>query len=395
MSGRDITAVIGQNTYYEAVGTKRSFNDGNNDVDAYLVKITKADDRSRVGKFALIKSTRKAGAQPSADQYVTDISYGEQCKLLEQLNTPEKLTLSTRTFDGTAPVDNPDKQGTKKPTETIADKEWNLKANQTEWRGLGASLPSGVTQACSASPAAAGSVPAVSNTDLGEVNADDASAKVDIKFDKNIVAANTDGSINMKVNGTDKTLASDGYTIAGDTLSINKIGIDALGITNATAANKLIVNADQVADKADPTKKNVATGELALQAKAPAAPDSNPTPLITTTETKFNKAGPIELTFENPLRLAPGKSLDSSNITILQVDEGGQEVKGGAVPTDLTYAIDPSDSRKLRITTPTGFTAEKRYQVVFQPGLLMPDAGNEPYAAQIGYTFKAITPTVE
>ncbi len=383
------------------VGQKRSFKDAaGEDVDAYLVKITKADDQSRVGKFALIKSTKKAGAQPSADQYVTDISYGEQCALLKQLNTPEKVTLSTRTFDGTAPVDNPGKEGTKKPTETTADKEWNLKANESEWKGLGASLPTSVTQACSAPPAAAGSspTPAVSGTDLGTVNAAAAGAKVDIKFDKPIVAANTDGSISMKVNGTDKTLASDGYTITDKTLSINKKGIDALGITNATADNRLIVNADQIADKADPTKKNVATGELALQAKvpaapAPAAPDSNPTPLITTTETQFNKAGPIELTFENPLRLAPGKSLDSSNITILHVDEGGQEVKGGAVPTDLTYAIDPSDSRKLRITTPTGFTAEKRYQVVFQPGLLMPDAGNEPYAAQIGYTFKAITPT--
>jgi hypothetical protein len=242
-------------------------------------------------------------------------------------------------------------------------------------------------------------VPAVSNTDLGEVNADDASAKVDIKFDKNIVAANKDGSISMKVNGTDKTLASDGYTIAGDTLSINKIGIDALGITNATAANKLIVNADQVADKADPTKKNVATGELALQAKvpaapapAPAAPDSNPAPLITTTETQFNKAGPIELTFENPLRLAPGKRLDSSNITIQEVGDAENAVPGTVVPTDLSYAVDGS---KLRITTPTGFTAEKRYQVVIQPGLFLNDDGETPYQSQIGYNFKAITPTIE
>ena len=137
----------------------------------------------------------------------------------------------------------------------------------------------------------------------------------------------------------------------------------------------------------------MATGELALQAKVPAAADSNPNPLITTTETQFDKAGPIALTFENPLRLPPGKSLGSSNITILEVDGNGQEVKGGAVPTNLTYQIDPSDDKKLLITTPTGFTAEKRYQVVIQPGLFLNDDGETPYQSQIGYTFKAITPT--
>ncbi len=38
--GRDITAVIGERTYYEQVGTNRSFKNGSNNVDVYLVKIT-------------------------------------------------------------------------------------------------------------------------------------------------------------------------------------------------------------------------------------------------------------------------------------------------------------------------------------------------------------------
>ena len=383
MSGRDITAVIGQNTYYEQVGTKKSFNDGSNDVDAYLVKITKAEDESRIGKFALIRSTKKAG-----DQYVTDITYGEQCDLLKHLNTPEKVTLNTRTFDGTAPVDNPDKQGTQKPKEITADKGWELNEN-VAWKELGASVPSDVKNACIA---AAGTPPAVSNTDLGTVNADDTTAKVDIKFDKEIAAANVGGSISINVNGTAKTLASDGYTIAGDTLSINKTGIDALGITNATPDNKLIVKADQIADAADPTKKNVATGELVLKAKAPTAADRNPNPrIITSANQEFAFDAPIELTFENPLKLAPGKSLNSSNITIQEVDDAGDAVPGAVVPTDLSYAVHGS---KLRITTPRGFTAQKKYQVIIQPGLFLKDDGMTPYGAQIGYTFKAITPSI-
>lgn len=385
MGGRDITAVIGQSTYYEQVGTKGRFNDNNNDIDVYLVKITKADDKSREGKFALIRSTQHAG-----DKYVTDITYGEQCDLLNQLNTQKKVTLSTRTFDGTAPVDNPDKQGTQKPKETTADKEWDLKEN-VAWKDLGASVLPNITQDCSASEAA-GSAPAVSKTDLGTVNADDATAKVDIKFDKPIVAANQNGSISLKVNGTDKTLASDGYTIAGGILSINKTGITALGITNATLDNKLIVNADQVADATDTNKKNVITGELVLQAKVPAAADSNPNPrIITSANQEFAFNDPIELTFENPLKLASGKSLDSSNITIQEVDDAGNAVPGAVVPTDLSYAVDGS---KLRITTPTGFTAQKKYQVVIQPGLFLNDDGMTPYGAQIGYTFKAITPSI-
>lgn len=383
MSGRDITAVIGQSTYYEQVGTKRSFNDNNNDIDVYLVKITKAEDKSREGKFALIRSTKKAG-----DKYVTDITYGEQCDLLKHLNTPEKVTLNTRTFDGTAPVDNPDKQGTQKPKEITADKGWELNEN-VAWKELGASVPSDVKNACIA---AAGTPPAVSNTDLGTVNADGATAKVDIKFDKPIVAANGDESISVKVNGQDKSLAKGAYTIAGDTLSINKTGIDALGITNATLGNKLIVNADQIADAADPTKKNVATGELVLKAKAPTAADRNPNPrIITSANQEFAFDAPIELTFENPLNLAPGKSLNSSNITIQEVDDAGDAVPGAVVPTDLSYAVDGS---KLLITTPRGFTAQKKYQVIIQPGLFLKDDGMTPYEAQIGYTFKAITPSI-
>ena len=352
MSGRDITAVIGQNTYYEAVGTKRSFNDGNNDVDAYLVKITKADDKSREGKFALIRSTKHAGDQPSGDKYVTDITYGEQCDLLNQLNTPKKVTLSTRTFDGTAPVDNPNKAGTKQPTETTTNKEWDLKANETEWKGLGASMPSTVTKACSAKPpGAAGSAPAVSKTDLGEVNADDANAKIDIKFDKPIVAANADESISVKVNGQDKSLAKGAYTIAGDTLSINKAGIDALGITNTTAANKLIVNADQIADAADTTKKNVATGELALQAKAPGAAGSAPAVSKTDLgEVNADDANAkIDIKFDKPIVAA---NADES----ISVKVNGQDkslAKGAYTIAGDTLSINKAGIDALGITNTT------------------------------------------
>lgn len=389
MSARDITAVIGQKRYYEQVGDTKSFkNSDEQDVNAYLVKITKAEDENHEGKYALIRSTKKAGDQPSGDKYVTDITYGEQCDLLNQLNTPEKVTLRTRTFDGTDSVDNPDKQGTKKPKEITDDKEWNLKANETEWKGLGASLLSDVKNACIA---AAGTPPAVSNADLGTVNADDATAKVDIKFNKLIVAANADKSISVNVNETDKTLASDGYTIAGGILSINKTGIDALGITNATADNKLVVNADQIADKTDPTKKNVATGELALQAKAPAAAsDANPTANITTPpDSKFSKTGPIELTFENPIQLAAGKALDDSTIGIYEVDAAGI-VKRKTQQIGLQYKF---QGNKLTITRPTNseFTLGTKYRIVIASDILLNDDHKAANAASITYDFEAIT----
>ena len=56
--GRDITAVIGERTYYEQVGTNISFKNDSNNVDVYLVKITKAKDKSRKGKYALIPEFR-------------------------------------------------------------------------------------------------------------------------------------------------------------------------------------------------------------------------------------------------------------------------------------------------------------------------------------------------
>lgn len=100
------------------------------------------------------------------------------------------------------------------------------------------------------------------------------------------------------------------------------------------------MNADQIADAADTTKKNVATGELALQAKAPAAaPDANPTANITTPPaSKFSKTGPIELTFENPIQLATGKALDDSTIGIYEVDAAGT-VERDTKQTGLQYKL--------------------------------------------------------
>jgi hypothetical protein len=394
MSARDITAVIGQKTYYEQVGGTKSFqNADNQDVNAYLVKITKAEDKNREGKYALIKSTKQAGATSSSDQYVTDVTYGEQCDLLGKINTANNVTLKTRTFDGTAPVDNPNKAGAKKPEETTGSKAWDLEANKGKWQELGATVPSDVTTACSAKPPATpGSAPAVSKVDLGKVNAAATDAKVDVKFDKPIVAANADESISVKVNGPDKSLASDGYAIAGDTLSINKKGIDALGITNDIAANKLIVNADQVADKADPMKKNVATGELALQAKAPAAaPDANPTANITTPPAfKFSKTGPIELTFENSIQLATGKALDDSTIGIYEVDAAGT-VKRDTKQTGLQYKF---KGNQLIITRPPNseFTSGTKYRIVIASDILLNDDRKAANAASITYDFEAITP---
>jgi hypothetical protein len=406
MSGRDITAVIGQKTYYEQVGETKSFqNTDNQDVNAYLVKITKAEDKNREGKYALIKSTKQAGTTSSSDQYVTDITYGEQCDLLGKINTADTVNLQTRTFNGTVSVDDLSKgAGAKKPEDTTGVKGWTLAANKSDWKALGASVPDGVTTAC-ANPAAtgaaaAGSVPAVSKPNLGEVNADDANAKVDIKFDKNIAAVDTTGNISINVNGTDKTLASGGYTIAGDTLSINKAGIDALGITNATADNQLIVNADQIADAADTTKKNVATGELALQAKAPAAaPDTNPTANIKTLpDSEFPQSGPIELAFENPIQVADngtsGKKLDATRIVVMEADDSGNQISG-TEQNGLTYEV--VDGNKLKISQPSGskFKPATKYKILIQPGTFLNDDGKKANADFIPYTFKAVTPVVK
>jgi hypothetical protein len=144
---RDIKAVIGQEAYYKQIGGLRSFkNKEGQDVSAYLIEIVNA--KKNQGDFALIQSTKHPDNQASGDQdqYITHITYGKQCDLLKILNNSDDVTLSTRTFDGTNPVD--DKQGKKKPNETINnDKQWKLSENKEEWKELGASIPSDVINA--------------------------------------------------------------------------------------------------------------------------------------------------------------------------------------------------------------------------------------------------------
>lgn len=399
MNARNITEVIGPQTYYEQVGGTKSFSNGDQEVAAYLVKITKTDNELHKDKYALIKSTKQAGGE-----YITDITYGKECDLLGKINTADNVNLQTRTFNGTVSVDDLSKEaGAKKPTENTSDKAWNLAANKPEWQGLGASVPQDVTQACSAPAAgtpAAGSAPAVSENNLGEVNADDANAKVDIKFDKNIAAVDSSGSIIIKVNDVDKTLESTNYAITENTLSINKSGITALGITNETAANTLIVNANQIADKVDPTKKNLVTGALQLKAKAPgsgasanAAPDNNlEANIITPPNSEFPQSGPIELTFQNNLELADGKKL-ADQIFVMELDSSGNEIPN-AGQKDLTYEV--VGGKQLKISQPSGsqFKPATKYKVSIQPGTFLNDDGSKPNTDHIGYTFKAITPLV-
>ncbi|NBV99331.1 MAG: hypothetical protein EBR67_07470 [Proteobacteria bacterium] len=416
MSGRDITAVIGQGTYYEQVGTQKSFKDASGkQVEAYLVKITKADDKNRKGKFALITSTKKPGEQPSGDQYVTDITYGEQCDLLEKLKTPGKVTLSTRTFDGTVPVDNPDKVGTKEPTETIADKEWDLKANETEWKGLGASLPPDVTNACPAkAPGTASSAPAVSNTDLGERDIYDASGKVKqganlaIKFDKGIKAVDPNGNIIVKADGgrgaDDITLTQDMYKIDKDSLIINEKGIENLKLA---PGGKITVKAGQIGSSVDgtPTSSDITVShtekaEAASPSPSPSplpspsapAPDANLTAnIVTQPRSGFPKAGPIELTFENVIRLASGKKLDDSTVSVYAVDPNTGLVIPDTKEASLQYGI---QNNKLTITRSSGeFIAETIYRVAISPDVLLNDDGNAANPTPVTYDFIAKTPT--
>jgi hypothetical protein len=246
-------------------------------------------------------------------------------------------------------------------------------------------------------PAAAGSVPAVSSTDLGSIDATQADAKVDITFGKNIAAVDTtNGNIIVNNGSSDVTLTSSQYEIAGTKLTIKKDGLTALGITDNSSTDRTLNLKDgQIADATDANQKNAATN-LTFKTEAPAAAlDANPTANIKTLpDSEFPQSGPIELTFENNLQVADNPKLDATRIVVMEADDSGNQISG-TEQNGLTYEV--VDGNKLKISQPSGsqFKPATKYKILIQPGTFLNDDGKKANADFIPYTFKAVTPVVK
>jgi methionine-rich copper-binding protein CopC len=244
---------------------------------------------------------------------------------------------------------------------------------------------------------AACSVPAVAeaNTNLGKVDATAADASVGITFDKNIAAVNDSAGIIVNNGTADVTLTNTQYEISGTTLKIKKEGLTALGITDNSVTDRALSLKDgQIADATDANQKNAATS-LTFKTEAQAgeqAQDKNPTAnIITPPISGFPKAGPIELTFENVIKLAEGKKLDDSTVSVYAVDGNTKKVIVDTKQAGLQYAI---KDNKLTITRSSGeFLAETRYRVAIKPDVLLNDDGKGANPTPVTYDFIAKTPT--
>jgi methionine-rich copper-binding protein CopC len=254
--------------------------------------------------------------------------------------------------------------------------------------------------------AAAGSAPAVSNPNLGELDIYDASGKVkaganlNIKFDKDIKAVDSNGNIIVRADGGAVTLTTDMYKINKNSLSINGKGIDHLKLTpggNITVKAGQVATTDGTPTSSDITVSHTEKAEVSSPSPSPSpspsAPDAKPTAnIITPPISGFPKAGPIELTFENVIKLAEGKKLDDSTVSVYAVDGNTKKVIVDTKQAGLQYAI---KDNKLTITRSSGeFLAETRYRVAIKPDVLLNDDGKGANPTPVTYDFIAKTPTL-
>ena len=227
--------------------------------------------------------------------------------------------------------------------------------------------------------------PTVSNTNLGTIDATAADASVDITFDKNIAVVDGSGNITVNNGSADVTLGSDKYEIDGTKLKIKKEGLTALGITdNSTTDRTLTVKEGQIADVTDANQKNVATD---LTFKTEVASDTSPNPVIKDpVDKEFSNNAPIILNFENPIKLASGRTLDDSTVTIVELNDDNTD---GNTVTGMGYT---ANGNQLTITPTTPFTAQKKYKIIISTDTLYKDNGTELYGGQVSYIFTAVEP---
>ena len=244
--------------------------------------------------------------------------------------------------------------------------------------------------------ATAATPPVVSSTDLGELDIFDAAgnvksgAKIDITFDKEISL-----SADLKVqatggHGADDVTLIGGYDINDKVLTITEAGIKALKLL---PGGSIVLRGDQISGRGATStiKDDITITHTEKEEAAPPAPDTKPEPNITTVlDTEFPVAGPIELDFENDIKLAPGKAFDPLTIQILELDDTNNP-KPDIDQAPFSYNF---TGKKLTITRSDGseFAAETKYRVRIQPDVLLKDDGS-PYAEDfVTYDFKAIDP---
>jgi len=196
----------------------------------------------------------------------------------------------------------------------------------------------------------------------------------------------------------DVTLTTDMYKINKNSLSINGKGIDHLKLTpggNITVKAGQVATTDGTPTSSDITVSHTEKAEVSSPSPSPSpsASDAQPTANITTKPISgFPKAGPIELTFENVIKLATGKKLDDSTVSVYAVDDNTKKVIVDTKQAGLQYAI---KDNKLTITRSSGeFLAETRYRVAIKPDVLLNDDGKAANPTPITYDFIAKTPTL-
>jgi hypothetical protein len=398
---RELSDIIGKDKYYtQTATTSLKIKAGAEDIEgqAYTYKIAKAADSTQVGKYGLTTTYEKDG-KSNTDTYIG--TQGEVLVLLRNLkdqsnttNTATPATVKTKSYSDATPLT---KQGNKPVDVTADDKEWIAAGGNTvtqgntsinKWDALGEATNQNAKPELSASNLTESSG---KKKVLG--NVDD---NIELTFNETVANPNGielwDANANKKIPAT-VTLGNDSQT---PTVENNKVIIDPS--SPLTAGGKYEVRNSGGTKLADLAVKPNAVSNPVVSFSVggtPGAAGTSPDPLITTAaDTIFDNNAPIVLSFENPARLVSGQVLDSNTVTIEEIDSAGAKVSGGTIPEGLTYEITSDGKLKIIPVSDKPFTAEKRYKIVISSGILQTDAG-APYQAQLGYTFKTKTPTLQ